>query len=277
MNEVIKTSHIKKENLYIFDLNNKIVNSLKLYSSKVDAIITPEDIPKEVTPFNPIKPKGSINSCSTCHIKIEGRDHFKTDLHNYNLKKSLKGENTTSEANFNADDLDDSDASISGSDDESDDELTTIKEEDELHIKTNQIPYVLFESGELKDSNNDKLFAGYKCLFNNELDPVMQLKTNIPNSIDGKSAIFMIGGGHFAGCIVSHNRLKNQTFNKKSTLSLNAQQVNLLKQKTFHRYTTRRKQGGSQSANDSSGSMAHYAGASIRRYNEWPWSKKSKN
>lgn len=38
--------------------------------------------------------------------------------------------------------------------------------------------------------------------------------------------------------------------------------------KTFHRYTTRRKQGGSQSASDNKSGMANSAGAQIRRYNE---------
>jgi hypothetical protein len=42
----------------------------------------------------------------------------------------------------------------------------------------------------------------------------------------------------------------------------------VLAHKTFHRYTTRRKQGGSQSANDNAKGAAHSAGASIRRYNE---------
>lgn len=269
MTDVSKTSYIKKENLYIFDLNPKIINSLRTYTSKIGGLETPQYVAKEEVQFNPTKPKSSITFCSTCNIEIDGRDHFKTDFHNNNLKLSLKGENTINETKGDGDAAYDSDASISGSDDDSEDELDTIMEdEDELNIKTNQTPFILFESDELKDSNEDKLFAGYKCLFNNDLNPAMQLKTSIPNSIDGKSAIFMIGGGHFAGCIVSHNRMKNQTFNKKSTLSLNAQQVNLLKQKTFHRYTTRRKQGGSQSANDSSGSVAHSAGASIRRYNE---------
>jgi len=42
----------------------------------------------------------------------------------------------------------------------------------------------------------------------------------------------------------------------------------VLEHKTFHRYTTRRKQGGSQSANDSAKGNAHSAGSSLRRYNE---------
>lgn len=259
MADISKASYIKKDSLYIFDLNTKIVNSLRNHTTEVDVVEIPQYNSQDNVQFNPTKPKGSINFCSTCNTEIEGREHFKSDSHNQNLKRSLK---------FDADPNDDSDASISGSDEGSDDELETIEEDDEINIKASQTPFHLFESDMLTDVNEGKLFAGYKCLFNKDLDPVMQLKTNIPNSIDGKSAVFMIGGGHFAGCIVSHNRLKNQTYNKKSTLSLNAQQVNLLKQKSFHRYTTRRKQGGSQSANDSSGSVAHSAGASIRRYNE---------
>ncbi len=45
-------------------------------------------------------------------------------------------------------------------------------------------------------------------------------------------------------------------------------EATVLAHKTFHRYTTRRKQGGSQSANDNAKGNAHSAGSSIRRYNE---------
>ncbi|KAK7988630.1 40S ribosomal protein S6-B [Apiospora arundinis] len=45
-------------------------------------------------------------------------------------------------------------------------------------------------------------------------------------------------------------------------------EATILAHKTFHRYTTRRKQGGSQSANDNAKGNAHSAGSSIRRYNE---------
>jgi hypothetical protein len=42
----------------------------------------------------------------------------------------------------------------------------------------------------------------------------------------------------------------------------------VLAHKTFHRYTTRRKQGGAQSTNDASKGPAHSAGSSLRRHNE---------
>lgn len=73
----------------------------------------------------------------------------------------------------------------------------------------------------------------------------------------------MIGGGHFAAMVVS----LAPKIGKKST-GVEERQAIVVAHKTFHRYTTRRKQGGSQSANDSAKGAAHSAGASIRRYNE---------
>lgn len=73
----------------------------------------------------------------------------------------------------------------------------------------------------------------------------------------------MIGGGHFAAMVVSlapHSA-------KAGGTSMN-REATVLAHKTFHRYTTRRKQGGSQSANDNSKGNAHSAGSSLRRYNE---------
>ncbi|PHH89653.1 hypothetical protein CDD83_5592 [Cordyceps sp. RAO-2017] len=72
----------------------------------------------------------------------------------------------------------------------------------------------------------------------------------------------MIGGGHFAAMVVSlapRPTKGGTTMNREATV---------LAHKTFHRYTTRRKQGGSQSANDNSKGNAHSAGSSLRRYNE---------
>ncbi|KAF2836716.1 hypothetical protein M501DRAFT_1018598 [Patellaria atrata CBS 101060] len=71
----------------------------------------------------------------------------------------------------------------------------------------------------------------------------------------------MIGGGHFAAMVVAlaPKSSKSHTGERAATV---------LAHKTFHRYTTRRKQGGSQSANDNSKGNAHSAGSSLRRYNE---------
>lgn len=72
----------------------------------------------------------------------------------------------------------------------------------------------------------------------------------------------MIGGGHFAAMVVSLAPRPSKggtTMNREATV---------LAHKTFHRYTTRRKQGGSQSANDNAKGTAHSAGSGLRRYNE---------
>jgi hypothetical protein len=74
----------------------------------------------------------------------------------------------------------------------------------------------------------------------------------------------MIGGGHFAAMIVA---LTPKQTKHASTGPL-VKEATVIAHKTFHRYTTRRKQGGSQSANDSAKGAAHSAGAGIRRYNE---------
>ncbi|EEH10432.1 ankyrin repeat and zinc finger domain-containing protein [Histoplasma capsulatum G186AR] len=73
----------------------------------------------------------------------------------------------------------------------------------------------------------------------------------------------MIGGGHFAAMIVA---LAPEIIKKPG--GIEERQARVLAHKTFHRYTTRRKQGGSQSAADAAHGAAHSAGASIRRYNE---------
>jgi len=74
----------------------------------------------------------------------------------------------------------------------------------------------------------------------------------------------MIGGGHFAAMVVS---LAPKQSKSGGTGPL-TREATVLAHKTFHRYTTRRKQGGAQSANDSAKGAAHSAGSSLRRYNE---------
>lgn len=63
-------------------------------------------------------------------------------------------------------------------------------------------------------------------------------------------AVIMLGGGHFVGAIFKY--------------------LTPVVHKTFHSYTVRAGQGGSQSSRDnkSGGSHPKSAGASLRRYNE---------
>ena len=86
----------------------------------------------------------------------------------------------------------------------------------------------------------------------------------LPSTMTSPSIFMcMIGGGHFAGMIVSLAPKLN-----KQAIGNEQRQAIVIAHKTFHRYTTRRKQGGGQSANDAAKGAAHSAGSSLRRYNE---------
>lgn len=88
----------------------------------------------------------------------------------------------------------------------------------------------------------------------------------LPSTMTSPSLFMcMVGGGHFAGMIVS---LAPRIGKQSTGPGAEQRQAIVMAHKTFHRYTTRRKQGGGQSANDSAKGAAHSAGSSLRRYNE---------
>lgn len=176
-------------------------------------------------------------------------------------------------------------------DNDSDDlaELSVIKEngnlneenyESTLSFMTTKSPMILFNSALLSTTETGKCFGVYKTVINAidspNFDPLAALKSTSFGSSNpmpkdpiesGISAIFMLSSGHFAGAIISH--LPHSTKgNKGTTTELQLQSVRLLAHKTFHRYTTRRKQGGSQSAMDDAKGKANSAGSTLRRYNE---------
>lgn len=138
------------------------------------------------------------------------------------------------------------------------------------HLHTRS-PMVLFLSLAVP---TDKVVMFYKALFTEaELKAPLESLKRFQNNGDartGKSAIFMLGGGHFAGAVISHEpvKVKGQLLNEELLYLQKIQSINVLESKTFHRYTTRRKQGGSQGASDNSRGKAISAGSSIRRYNE---------
>ncbi|KAK0668140.1 hypothetical protein QBC41DRAFT_322529 [Cercophora samala] len=148
---------------------------------------------------------------------------------------------------------------------------------------TGKAPLLWFESPKLPE----KTYYGiYRALFTAEelekedaiveaikkrqLAPISMPKPpkdaqSVPATYNGQHIFMcMIGGGHFAAMVVSLAPKKSK---HGTTGPLNREAV-VLAHKTFHRYTTRRKQGGSQSANDNAKGTAHSAGSSLRRYNE---------
>ncbi len=241
-------------------------------------------------------------------IVQEQRRHAKSDWHGYNLKQKLRGAASVTESEFEklVDHLDES-ISGSGSDSEDSESeedrkestLTTLlKKQAKLnHTGEDQSDYapkkrkrgsgkppLIWFSTPLLPSNTS--LGIYRALFTNaelqdESKMLEVLKTKQlkpvpsrppPNSSNGvplpatmtSPQIFlcMIGGGHFAAMIVS-------LAPKMGVVSgVEQRQAIVIARKTFHTYTTRRKQGGSQSANDSAKGTAHSAGATIRRRNE---------
>ncbi|KAI1124213.1 hypothetical protein F5Y10DRAFT_285285 [Nemania abortiva] len=145
-------------------------------------------------------------------------------------------------------------------------------------------PPLLWFSSPLLPANN--YFGIYRTIFSPEdlkdeslVTEVIKKKQLEPMSIPKPKAdgslvlaaykgphffLCMIGGGHFAAMVVS---LAPRQTKHGNTGPMN-REATVLAHKTFHRYTTRRKQGGSQSANDNAKGNAHSAGSSIRRYNE---------
>ncbi|CDH17309.1 related to Protein VMS1 [Zygosaccharomyces bailii ISA1307] len=246
--------------------------------------------------------------CNLCRLEFTDqntrREHFKTTFHIFNVKRSLKGLSSVNEPEFerilqqtNEIQTDESSSGESSSNEdngerESEDsteenmdiilEQTLEKELEDISINSNEpsnasvishlatrSSQIYFKSQLLSDS---EVFGVYKSLFTQDSIKNPLLSIQAWNELEDQgisiSAMFMMGGGHFAGAIVSHQRINVHGNTKKQDESVQEQQVNLIEHKTFHRYTTRRKQGGSQSAMDNSKGKANSAGSSLRRYNE---------
>ncbi|KAL9123416.1 MAG: hypothetical protein Q9187_000017 [Circinaria calcarea] len=237
----------------------------------------------------------------------EKRSHAKSDWHRYNLKEKLKGHKPIQETEFEklVGDLTESisGSETSGSDDgddgnRKDNTLTALfqmqakldeggpeGEHEPLKRKRGSgCPPLLWFSTPFAPPNT--FFGIYRALFTEveqhpsnivgairqkQLKPAQKKQTQNdnngvplhPSMTDPHFFLCMIGGGHFAAMIISLTPKVSRKAN-----GVEERQALVIAHKTFHRYTTRKKQGGSQSANDSSKGPAHSAGAGIRRYNE---------
>ena len=246
-------------------------------------------------------------SCALCGNSFaslaEQRSHVRSDRHAYNLKQKLRGRPVVDDATFE-NLLEELDESLSGSDrgsegDEDDSRLSNgtlaalLRRQAKVHVealpedgmeegkpKIHGSPLLLFSSP-LIPSNT--ALAMYKALFTAEDLAVPDLTTvlrgkqlpPLPSANSSSSRapplppnsptvfICLIGGGHFAAALMACTFLATRSATGHAAL-----QPMVLAHKTFHRYTTRRKQGGSQAANDAAKGAAHSAGAGIRRYNE---------
>ncbi|KAG0147480.1 hypothetical protein CROQUDRAFT_91383 [Cronartium quercuum f. sp. fusiforme G11] len=240
--------------------------------------------------------------CLVCEASFDEpnaqRAHFRSDWHRYNLKRGRRG-GPLKEPEFFAiiDALEDS---LSGSEDESDsssdeDEHKKLEQEEEQeNIVTSmqqRSPLVWFTAPAVL--GEEVQFGIYRCIlprsFNSrhmvveqdedqerigvleELSGLQCAPASSSKAVveDGRSmrtwTMLMVSGGHFAGMVVSTRPELRHVGKGKAP----EQEMVILEHKTFHRYTTRRKQGGGQAAHDTGGKgMAKSAGANLRRYNE---------
>ncbi|EQC42622.1 hypothetical protein SDRG_00351 [Saprolegnia diclina VS20] len=208
-------------------------------------------------------------TCGTCRLEFEDvkeqQAHFKTDLHVYNLKRKSKGldcvtlaaydafvasQATTSTTPLAADSDEDEaqdvyrhplDLSISSDENDSDDEGSdaNLQREPLQAFTDNTTLFKIYNASFPQWSEKDK------ATFQASTDMVQCFSTD-PTYYQW--AVFLFRAGRFAGAVFQKDKV--------------------LVHKAFQRYTTRRKQGGSQSAHDAAGGKAKSAGAQLRRYNE---------
>ncbi|KAH8917792.1 hypothetical protein BT69DRAFT_1338801 [Atractiella rhizophila] len=197
-------------------------------------------------------------TCAVCAVKAfrsveEQREHWRSDWHRYNLKRKVGGREGVSEERWE----EGVNSSISGSN-----SSVSSNEEEQRGPGS---PLLWYTS----NASSTVQYGIYRSVFpfqNTSLSSLQVEPIPLPNAklIDPafstrKWTMLMFGGGHFAGAIIS-------LIPGKTGKTMYEEVV--LKSKTFHRYTTRRKQGGSQSAHDGGKGKASSAGATLRRYNE---------
>lgn len=243
----------------------------------------------------------TVMCCSLCGAEFESREdqvqHYKADWHRYNLKQKLCGERVFSEQEFL--NMIEEVSSISGSESGTDtttsanetaesasggessprrrvkNEMTSCRSPTKVtrapRKRTSSVASTDTE-GEDTDADrpenkgsrmNSKVYlkngdgqvlALYRCIVHGKLaapETSAQLISaigDVPRQMQW--AVLMVGGGHFAAAV----------FNGSEPLL----------HKTFHSYTVRAKQGGSQSGRDGKqkGTQPKSSGASLRRHNE---------
>ncbi|OAX38977.1 hypothetical protein K503DRAFT_856341 [Rhizopogon vinicolor AM-OR11-026] len=248
----------------------------------------PPRVPSPVQPA-PLAP----NNARACNICLgatfsdvdEQRSHFRSDWHRYNVKIRLRGGSPVTEPAFAqlVDGLEDS-LSGSASSDESSDDSDAVKALVSKIKRTSRSPSPSEErqtpltAVTWFHSPPSTQIGVYRMLFPIDTPATSYLAElkSMQERVGGgrKWAMFMVAGGHFAGAVVQVSRPEEEQDLQVSSAKAKKRppkpkpETTILKHKTFHRYTTRRKQGGSQSVNDNSKGAAISAGAMLRRYGE---------
>ncbi|KAJ3745468.1 hypothetical protein DFH05DRAFT_1444447 [Lentinula detonsa] len=271
---------------YVYSLSSELLQSLIPRNlSAGDNQQAPEPPSSEVSP-------SSTSATISCNICLgatfsdinEQRTHFRSDWHRYNVKSRLNGGQSVSESDFNQL-IDALEESLSGSESSSEegtdsgsdrDAVSTLVNKNKLRTRS------ISPEASVRRAPRNALswfhsppstqIGVYRALFpfDTPEDGHLQALKNMQKPVSGGRswAMFMVAGGHFAGAIVRVSKTgeDDEVYHKKPKKPVPDTEV--LRHKTFHRYTTRRKQGGSQSLNDNAKGNAKSAGAQLRRYGE---------
>ncbi|XP_069841164.1 tRNA endonuclease ANKZF1 [Dendropsophus ebraccatus] len=197
-------------------------------------------------------------ACSTCQCTFDTREeqkeHYTLDWHRFNLKRRIKGAAALSEEDFQDKTQAGDVSSISGSDSESSDDL----ESGTAQVTSNDATPILAPSGRAQRvvfrNGEQQLLSVYRCVLGlvKDTEVTAEHLLSCVRRLQERPVvvILMAGGGHFAGAVYKGKEV--------------------IKHKTFHRYTVRAKRGSAQSVHDAQnrGHMAKSAGAALRRYNQ---------
>ncbi|KZT70716.1 hypothetical protein DAEQUDRAFT_756103 [Daedalea quercina L-15889] len=274
---------------HVFSLPKELLNTLvpRNIVNQASPTSPREDSPAPVAPSGPV-----ARACNVClgvtFVDVdEQRTHFRSDWHRYNVRARLNGGTAVSESQF-AQLVDGLEDSLSGSasssegetDNDSDAVATLIHRTRKLARSPSPTdatpagpgtPLAWFHSPPSTQIGIYKVLFPLSTPATSYLD---ELKEMQKGGEEGRTwAMFMVAGGHFAGAIVRVKGPDSESdeqagVTKKGKPKKPKPETEVLKHKTFHRYTTRRKQGGSQSVNDNAKSKAVSAGAMLRRYGE---------
>ncbi|KAJ3264454.1 hypothetical protein HDU77_008469 [Chytriomyces hyalinus] len=231
-------------------------------------------------------------ACGTCGIGLFAsvdaqRSHFRSDWHAANVKRRLSKQSTLSLPDFEAGNSTESDSDSDTNDFDADtlsntaaNALSLIDLDDEaVDDVAAGSPFVGLQLASSQDSDQPMALFIYKQILFRKRDsppsvrlmldaingmqrphtPLKAAQTPLPHT--PKWTLIMIAAGHFAAAVF-------EAATPKPGSSATTFVPTVLEHKTFHRYTTRRKQGGAQSANDSGKGKANSAGANLRRHNE---------
>lgn len=269
--------------LYLFDLPRNLLDTLTVRGATVVAE-EPKPEPTHATPASAL----SGRSCAVCQgatfVDLDDqRTHFRSDWHRYNVKTRLANGKPVTEQEF-ASLVDGLDHSISGSESSDNDDASERDAVRDLVRKAHD-PAQPDDDDDARKRPRSSItwfhsppstqIGVYNAVFPSHLTStayVDALNDMQHGGEDGRIwTVFMTAGGHFAGVVVrvcAPDPEEGAAPSKAAKHKKGKSQIEVLRHKTFHRYTTRRKQGGSQSVNDNAKGPAKSAGAQLRRYGE---------